>query len=441
MDAAQAAQTVQSVFDTLTQLKVSSDSISNGSRLLNALAALLFAWTGIKMMLEFEPVYSAVAKMINTVLLWGFASFLIGTAGGGGLLTELQQGLGSISKAVAPEGTSGDKFVVMGRMVDVATKIWLGPKKAEIPPTRGKDESSGAEGSALSAGESAYASSGGKGGWLRSLFSASVLEDVLFGILSIITRFFVGCFVLIAGLLYFGSVIVAAVMFKIAAVMMPFMVPWILFESTSFIFNGWLKFTITAGLQVIVANIMFGLTLGVVDKVLVLVASAHTDSASEYLAYASALLLTGIMAFLMLQVSSIASGLMSGSARGAWSPSGKLSPGGGISAASGAASKVGAGANSAAGAVSGAAAGGVRSGGSVTDRAKSTIAGAAAGARTGVSGQIRDKLSSWAQQKTGAASTAAKSPVASARGSAGRPNPVQEVRDKLRAAKLMSRGR
>lgn len=431
MDAAQAAQTVQTVFDQLTQIKVSGDAITNGSRLLNALAALLFAWTGIKMMLEFEPVYSAVAKMINTVLLWGFASFLIGTAGGGGLFTELQQGLRSISNAVAPAGTNGDKFVVMGRMVDTATKIWLGPKKEEIPPTQGQD-SAGATSPEASVGSG----SNGKGGWLRSIFSGAVLEDVLFGLLSIITRFFVGCFVLISGLLYFGAIIVAAVMFKIAAVMMPFMVPWILFEATSFIFDGWLRFTITAGLQVVVANIMFGLTLGIVDKVLALVSAAHTDSASEYLAYASALLLTGIMAYLMLQVSAIAAGLMSGAARGAWSPSGKLSPGGGIAAASSSASKVGSGANKVGGAIAGATSSGVaaaKSGGSV---GKAIAGGAAAGAKTGLSGQVREKLNSWTQ-KGGAASSGRPAPG----GGKAAPNPLQELREKNRAARLLNRGR
>lgn len=425
MDASQGAQAIIELFAALSNAQVSGEAVQNGQRLLTLLTTLLIAWTGIQMMLEFEPVNSAIARIAHTAIVWGFASFMIGTAAGGGIFQEIQTGMKSIAASVAPAGTNGDQFVVMGKMVDSATKIWLGPKK-------NASQAGGSQSSGSSSSQGGQ--SGGIGEKVSGLLSLgdSMLENVLFGILSVITRFFVGVFVLISGLLYFGTLIVAQVMFKIAAIMMPFMVPWIVFEQTSFLFNGWLKFTIGAGLQIVVANIIYGLTLGIVDKVVNMVASIQSSPQSEYLVYAAALLITGIMAFVMMQASTIANGLLSGHASGKWTPTGKLTPNGGASAASSTASNSGKSAASVANRAAGAVMGGV----SGARAGTGGVAGARAGWTAGAASQVKQSFSKATGTKAQTAGgVAAKSTAQPAVSSA-----VQNVRQKMADIRAKNRG-
>ena len=93
---------------------------------------------------------------------------------------------------------------------------------------------------------------------------------------------------------------------------------------------------ISAGLMKVVGAAVFGVTTGALDK-----AMAMADQASElggsgdmFIPYAASFLIVGVMAYLMLQISSIANGLVTGVAGGSWSPKGKLSPGGGAVAVS-----------------------------------------------------------------------------------------------------------
>lgn len=56
MDASQGAQAIIELFAALSNAQVSGEAVQNGQRLLTLLTTLLIAWTGIQMMLEFEPV-------------------------------------------------------------------------------------------------------------------------------------------------------------------------------------------------------------------------------------------------------------------------------------------------------------------------------------------------------------------------------------------------
>lgn len=415
---AEATQLVTEIFTSLSNPTVSPEAISNGTRLINALTVLLIAWTGIKMTLEFEPAYSAMAGIIRIILLWGFATFMVGDVAGGGLHGIIQSGMKSISTSVLPQSVQGaNEFAVMGKMVESAAILFKGPEKIQ--------QGSSSPGNA---GEA-------KGFWdsVRGMLPSEIsFSNLMYALLSLLTRWFVAVFVIIAGLLYFGSLLVAQLMFKISAVMMPFMVPWIMLEATSFIFNGWLRFTITSGLQVVVANIIYGMSLGIVDKVISMVSKIPDNPQAEYMVYAAALLITGIMAFVMLQVSSIANGLLSGSAMGSWKPAGKLSPAGGSTASSNVISNAGKSGASAANKTAGAIAGGVsgfRGGGGL----KGGIAGGVQGWKDGAGKKISAAMANKLKPNSSVSS-------AGASGGSSSPAPGVSIRPKIADLKNVRRG-
>ncbi|WP_321943718.1 type IV secretion system protein [Paraburkholderia tropica] len=121
---------------------------------------------------------------------------------------------------------------------------------------------------------------------------------------------------LIAAFVQIGSVLLG-----VAFVIGPLLVPWLVMPFTEFLFTGWLKFTIAAGLYRIVAVILItmfqsSLTTQIKNALATVVSSTGTVSddyfSSQYAAYVAITVLGTIVCYLLFQIPRIANGLVSG---------------------------------------------------------------------------------------------------------------------------------
>lgn len=101
----------------------------------------------------------------------------------------------------------------------------------------------------------------------------------------------------------------------------PVLIPWYVLPAGEFLFDGWLRFTISAGLFKVVAWLMMAIVnSGVLPGIQSLVQQAATQNgtnsdayyATNYLAMLALALVCGVGAFMMWQVPDIAKGLVSG---------------------------------------------------------------------------------------------------------------------------------
>ncbi|WP_429500821.1 hypothetical protein ACQUFY_26305 (plasmid) [Robbsia andropogonis] len=119
---------------------------------------------------------------------------------------------------------------------------------------------------------------------------------------------------------------IGTILLSVGFVIGPLLVPGLVMPYVEFLFNGWLKFILSAGMYKIVASVfvaMFAKTITTqISSILSAVASSSgfiSDEyiGSQYVAYLALFLLSCISIYLMLQIPSIANGIVSGGTGGA----------------------------------------------------------------------------------------------------------------------------
>jgi hypothetical protein len=92
-------------------------------------------------------------------------------------------------------------------------------------------------------------------------------------------------------------------------------IPWLLLRPASFLFDGWLRFTLVAALYQVVGMVIVTLVSRMHEPMLATVGPAigGGSAAFNFYYFAAAFLLSGVSALMMLQVPAIASGLVNGS--------------------------------------------------------------------------------------------------------------------------------
>jgi type IV secretory pathway VirB6-like protein len=125
-----------------------------------------------------------------------------------------------------------------------------------------------------------------------------------------------------------GQYLISQVMVQIGFMVMPIMVPWLVLEYSSFLFDGWLKFMISAGLTKVVGAIIFGMSTDLLTAIVNMANLAGSSQLANFGLYSAIMILSALLAYLMLQTTSIAHGLMHGIAAGKFVAPTKMSPGG-----------------------------------------------------------------------------------------------------------------
>lgn len=380
--------------------------------LIGMLAVIALSWAGIKGLLEGDSANSAIANIVRTMFIAGLATAIIGTNTGSGLGKKLIEGFDAVATAASGGAVSTS---APGTMIKSTVSEML--KTAGLMFI-GKTQDEEAASPTVPSGEGV--AEDGKNAWdyVTGVVSSTWDKMSIAGIAVILTnlfyKFFMAVALLLATLVFVGQFVVTQIMINIGLALMPIMVPWILLDATSFVFEGWLKFMITAGMTKVIGAVIFGLTSGAMNSAVELSNKGYEtgEPGVMFMAYAGSFLIVGMLALLMMQSTGIATGLIAGRALGTWRPAGKMEAGKGMTTASrgasGAASSAGSGMNKAAGGITGGIAGGVKGGASaakasqggmarsvgaaVGGAAKGAMRGANAGSKSGISGQIRAKI-------------------------------------------------
>lgn len=350
------AELVGRMLQTITTSIESINFATEGQFLLGVLTIIALSLAGIRHMLASETYADVISSLVMIVLTWGFASYVIGSPNApGAFLPGLNSGFDLIAEKVLEGKTFNE---TLGSMLHSAFELLAGSEAANMEDTRS---------------------------WTEKI------ADFGYSLLSVGMKLFSAFLVVITALLYAGQYLVTQFMIKIGTLLAPLLVPWIMFQPTRFLFEGWLKFMIVAGMQKVVGALMLAASSGIILEAKAVASQAGDSAEANFYVYSVVLLVLGIMAYLMMQATGTAHALVAGGmGMGRFSAPSKLQPGGGMIAASGAMSRTAGASVKAAGATytAGKAVGGGLSGGLSSPRGQ-RIAGAVAGAQAGASFSVR----------------------------------------------------
>lgn len=376
---------ISAVTDSLKSLSFAAE----GQFLLGALTLIALVLLGIKHMLAHETFADTVGGFVSLALIWGLASWIIGTGyGDANFIPGLIAGFDMIATKIL----GGMSFTEsLGGMLHSAVSLFEGDLTAT-------DASA----------------------WDTIAAIPATLATLLFKIFSAL-------FIIVAALLYAGQYLVTQFMIYIGGILAPIMVPWIVFRPTQFLFEGWLKFMIVAGMQKVVGALLLMASAGIIEKANALAEGAGREAAPSFYIYSVVMLVLGIMAYLMAQATGIAHALMSGGVNiGKFTPPSKMTASGAANAASGSMQKAGGAAMSGGAAVAGGLAGASSAGRAAASAGASPLQTASAAWGGGKAG-AKAALSSGGVS-TGAAVSAAAAGKTPAGGRGATRNPIKAMK-------------
>jgi type IV secretory pathway VirB6-like protein len=152
----------------------------------------------------------------------------------------------------------------------------------------------------------------GSQGWWK-LFDPVKWFDFGFSFLMRFFAYLISCLMLV---FYICVIVLSSMIVEIGLILGPLMVPFLLLKPASFLFDGWLKYMITASLYNVVASIVLVFVAGMVvglDKVnsVPIGASGLSSQVQSPIALAT-LVVTAVGVYLMMQIQGITSMLMGG---------------------------------------------------------------------------------------------------------------------------------
>ena len=103
------------------------------------------------------------------------------------------------------------------------------------------------------------------------------------------------------------------ILIGIALVIGPIFIPWLVLEHTTFIFNGWLRFIIIAGLYKVVGMLMLVYIARIIPVMKNAAANSPYPNSIDVIQATQVLIICGVMLMLAKQIPQIANGLLAGS--------------------------------------------------------------------------------------------------------------------------------
>jgi type IV secretion system protein TrbL len=157
----------------------------------------------------------------------------------------------------------------------------------------------------------------------------SVLDPLML-LGTLLFKLAIALLLLLCGCIYLGIYLMSMILLSIAFALGPVFLPWLMLRPASFLFDGWVRFTLVAALYQVIGIVVVTLVSRMHEPMMAGVGTAidPASGAFNFYYFAATFLLSGVSAMLMLQVPSIANGLVGGSIAT------RFAPGAAISAAS-----------------------------------------------------------------------------------------------------------
>lgn len=282
-------EVVRKISESLDKLE-SSTTIANASEsILTMLVALLLASALVKSMFS-GGFNQFIEAGIHTFLMWGIAYAMLNVGG--------IQGISGFIDSLASILNGGN----MSNLNDA------------LSTTIDKTFSSLASVLSMPSGNSSYKLSE-ELDWVPLLVVT---------IVQLLAKMIAGFLIIIAFIIYACNIVISFASIILAKSFAPIMIPFILIPSTAFIFNGWLKFFISALLVKCVGAFFIKICDSIINSIQTVAQSVYVapdvDGMSlvtaNFVVYVCLVGMAGLAAYLMTMVPSIANGLMSGSSVG-----------------------------------------------------------------------------------------------------------------------------
>lgn len=282
-----------STFETVTSLIITNinSSInvtalySIGEKLFVGLSIIVLVWRGFEIVMQSGKITDVMGSLIRTLMLISIAYWMMGSndeiSPVAGFITDLT---GSVAHELNRTWDVNSATMIKNGVTSIfGTMADIGRLMADLI---------------------------GTGGWTSMLTNAFANIPVFLYLALALA------ILMLSMVMYIATCILAIFASKIAIVLAPILVPWIILEATSFIFDGWLKFFITTNLYKVVGATVLLITEGAFTTV----TNATKNFASlpwtdRVLTSILIAVVAAVLTYLMMQVPAIASGLISGGGR------------------------------------------------------------------------------------------------------------------------------
>lgn len=273
---------------TLNQLFTGLDASMNkftddGRTLAAILLVIVISWDGIISMVAGSGINELLSKLIKHAITAGMVMAILS----GVLVDPINKSFDAMAEKIG-----GGKTSIGGAVSSIqktAITIWDGKPK-EASPTNEQ-----------------ILSQGFVAAWWNSMTGGGLTQMALEFFMTALIVFAI----LVAGAIFIAQFLITQILLKLALIIMPVMVPWMIFSKTEFLFDGWLRFCLTAGMQKVVGAFFFSMTLALLEGAATIAAAAQSP-AGALGTYTLVLILCVVVAFLMVQIPQIAAGLISG---------------------------------------------------------------------------------------------------------------------------------
>jgi hypothetical protein len=280
---------VQKISENLQNLENSTTISSASDSILTMIVALLLAWSLVQAMFS-GGFNKFIEAGIHTFLMWGIAYALINVGG--------IQGIAAFIDSIAAVLNGGN----MSTLADALNTTI--------------DKTFGALSSVLSmpSGNSNYK-------WTEDFDWAPLL---VITVVQFLAKMVAGFLIILAFIIYACNIVLSFASIILAKAFAPVMIPFLLIPATAFIFNGWLKFFLTALLVKCVGAFFIKVCDAIINSIQSVAQSVYVAPdvdglalvSANFVVYACLVGMAGLAAYLMTMVPSIANGLMSGSSVG-----------------------------------------------------------------------------------------------------------------------------
>lgn len=283
--------------------------IGDGRDLAGVLLLIVVGWSLVIYVLSGDGV-QAMVDSIGSLARFFIVIFLLG-AWGSAVVGFLMSNTNSIALKVSGIDTIASSLNMIGTTLK---------NMILMPTTNGNAQDSC---SSLLGVPMLYAGCKAGGAIVGGVSAAFELMDMLMAIPFILNTFIfkmlAATFLAILSAVYLLVIFMAEVLFAIAMILGPILVPWLVWQKTEWLFNGWLKFALVACFTKIIAALMVSIVATMLKSLAVLSVmmqsnASYLDSAvTGYVASFMVAVTSAVAAFLMWQVPGIAQGILSGS--------------------------------------------------------------------------------------------------------------------------------
>ncbi|CAB3734772.1 hypothetical protein LMG22037_05903 [Paraburkholderia phenoliruptrix] len=278
-DLNQLESTIQSNFSSM-----SGTLAADGTELEWALFSVMFVWTAITGMLKGESLGEVFAQIIIQILMLGIVMACLNSSSQNALTQTFTTIANQFGAGTNLSGGVKSFFTAI-------SSLWT------------------------SSGGSSTSSSSSGSNWFSSLFHTIGdfdLGSILAGLAIVILKLATTVIVAGAAALWAGNYILSQMKVYIGLAVAPVMVPWLLMPYTTFLFDGWLKYMIGAGMMQIVGAIMIKMTNTLMTTMTTV---AQGATATNVILYVVLVVLALVIAYMMSEINGIAMGLLGGGSR------------------------------------------------------------------------------------------------------------------------------